>query len=44
MINLISLHDFLKVTRLHNQQKVQDERGNFHTIYNLNYYWFVGYF
>lgn len=33
----------LEVTRLHNERKVQDERGNLHTIYNLNYYWFVGY-
>ncbi len=33
----------LKVTRLRNQQKVQDERGNTHAIYNLNYYWFIGY-
>jgi EpsI family protein len=33
----------LTVTRLHNQQKFEDQRGNFHIIYNLNYYWFVGY-
>jgi EpsI family protein len=33
----------LTVTRLHNEQKFEDQRGNFHTIYNLNYYWFVGY-
>jgi len=33
----------LKVTRLHNQRKIEDEKGNSHTLYNLNYYWFVGY-
>ena len=33
----------LEVTRLRNQQKVQDDKGNIRTIYNLNYYWFVGY-
>ncbi len=33
----------LEVTRLQNQQKIQDEKGNIQTIYNLNYYWFVGY-
>ena len=33
----------LKVTRLRNQQKVRDDKGNTHTIYNLNYYWFIGY-
>jgi len=33
----------LKVTRLRNQQKVRDDKGNTHIIYNLNYYWFIGY-
>jgi EpsI family protein len=33
----------LKVTRLHNLQKFKDNRGNLHDVYNLNYYWFVGY-
>ena len=33
----------LKATRLLNQRKFEDEKGNFHTVYNLNYYWFVGY-
>jgi len=33
----------LKVTRLHSQQKFPDSQGNMHTVYNLNYYWFVGY-
>jgi EpsI family protein len=33
----------LNVTRLHNQQKFKDDKGNLHTVYNLNYYWFVGY-
>jgi EpsI family protein len=33
----------LKVTRLHNQRKIEDEKGSSHTLYNLNYYWFVGY-
>jgi EpsI family protein len=33
----------LKVTRLHNEQKFQDDKGNAHTVHNLNYYWFVGY-
>jgi EpsI family protein len=33
----------LLVTRLHNQRKFEDEHGNLHTLYNLNYYWFVGY-
>jgi EpsI family protein len=33
----------LKVTRLRNQQKVEDSKGKTHIIYNLNYYWFVGY-
>jgi len=33
----------LTATRLHNQQKFEDEKGNSYTLYNLNYYWFVGY-
>ena len=33
----------LKVTRLHSQQKFPDAKGNVHTVYNLNYYWFIGY-
>jgi EpsI family protein len=33
----------LKVTRLRNQQKMEDSQGHIHTIYNLNYYWFIGY-
>ena len=33
----------LKVTRLHNLQKIKDNHGNLHNVYNLNYYWFVGY-
>jgi EpsI family protein len=33
----------LKVTRLHSQQKFQDKKGNIQTVYNLNYYWFIGY-
>jgi EpsI family protein len=33
----------LSVTRLRNQQKVEDNAGKVHTIYNLNYYWFIGY-
>ena len=33
----------LKVTRLHNLQKFEDKEGVTHTVYNLNYYWFVGY-
>jgi EpsI family protein len=33
----------LKATRLHNQRKFEDEKGNSHILYNLNYYWFVGY-
>jgi EpsI family protein len=32
----------LKVTRLHSLQKFPDPRGNLRTVYNLNYYWFVG--
>jgi EpsI family protein len=32
----------LKVTRLHSSQKFPDALGNLHTVYNLNYYWFVG--
>jgi EpsI family protein len=33
----------LTVTRLHNQQRFEDKKGNSQTLYNLNYYWFVGY-
>jgi EpsI family protein len=33
----------LKATRLLNQRKFEDNKGNSHTVYNLNYYWFVGY-
>lgn len=33
----------LKVTRLHSQRKFQDDKGTLHTIYSVNYYWFVGY-
>jgi EpsI family protein len=33
----------LKVTRLHNLQKIKDNHGNVHNVYNLNYYLFVGY-
>jgi EpsI family protein len=33
----------LKATRLHDQRKFEDEKGNSHVLYNLNYYWFVGY-
>ncbi|HXX43032.1 MAG TPA: EpsI family protein [Chthoniobacterales bacterium] len=33
----------LEVTRLRDEQKIQDNRGETHAIYNLNYYWFVGY-
>jgi EpsI family protein len=32
----------LKVTRLHSQQKFPDSKGRLRTVYNLNYYWFVG--
>jgi EpsI family protein len=32
----------LKVTRLHSQQKFPDQTGKVRTIYNLNYYWFIG--
>jgi EpsI family protein len=35
--------EHLTTTRLHSQQKFPDQNGNVHTIYNLNYYWFVGY-
>ena len=35
-------HDVLKVTRLHNMRPVQDKEGHKFTLYNLNYYWFVG--
>ena len=33
----------LKVTRLYNQQKFPDAKGDVRTVYNLNYYWFIGY-
>ncbi|MEY2536718.1 MAG: hypothetical protein QOG67_458 [Verrucomicrobiota bacterium] len=33
----------LQVTRLHSQQKFPDNKGVVHTVYNLNYYWFIGY-
>jgi EpsI family protein len=33
----------LKVTRLHNEQKFKDDNGVYQPVYNLNYYWFVGY-
>src|SRR5689334_2200821 len=32
----------LKVTRLHSEQKFPDQTGNVRTVYNLDYYWFVG--
>jgi hypothetical protein len=31
-----------EVTRLRNARKVADDRGQLHTIYSLDYYWFVG--
>jgi EpsI family protein len=33
----------LKVTRLYNERKFKDNSGKIHSVYNLNYYWFVGY-
>jgi EpsI family protein len=33
----------LEATRLHNEQNFKDDQGQLHLIYNLNYYWFVGY-
>jgi EpsI family protein len=33
----------LNATRLRNQRKFEDEKGTSHIVYNLNYYWFVGY-
>jgi EpsI family protein len=33
----------LSTTRLHNQRRFEDDKGNAHTANNLNYYWFVGY-
>lgn len=33
----------LPVTRLHNMRSAQDEQGNKRSLFNLNYYWFVGY-
>ncbi len=35
------LHE-LKATRLHNVRKVPTKQGGTMPIYNLNYYWFVG--
>jgi EpsI family protein len=32
----------MEVTRLHNMRPVQTGSGEVRTIYNLNYYWFVG--
>ncbi len=32
----------LKVMRLHNMRPVKADNGEMKTIYNLNYYWFVG--
>ena len=34
--------DQIKATRLHNVRKVPTEDGSTRSIYNLNYYWFVG--
>ena len=28
---------------MHSQRKFPDAKGNVHTLYNLNYYWFIGY-
>jgi EpsI family protein len=33
----------IDVTRLHNEQSFTDEQGHKRRVYNLNYYWFVGY-
>lgn len=33
----------LDVTRLHNEQTFSDGKGHVVTVYNLDYYWFVGY-
>ena len=33
----------LRVTRLYNQRKFEDPNGHSFTLYNINYYWFVGY-
>lgn len=33
----------LEATRLRSQQKFQDTKGTVQTVYNLNYYWFIGY-
>ena len=33
----------LPVTRLHNLQQISPEKGRVVQIYNLNYYWFIGY-
>lgn len=35
--------DELKATRLHNVRKIVTENGETVSIYNLNYYWFIGY-
>jgi EpsI family protein len=32
----------LEVTRLHNTRKVTDDSGRLFSLYNLNYYWFIG--
>ncbi len=32
----------IETTRLHNEQNFKDDQG-LHSVYNLNYYWFVGY-
>jgi EpsI family protein len=37
-----SARDVLQVTRLHNMRPVRDNDGHQFTLYNLNYYWFVG--
>ncbi len=33
----------IEATRLHNEQNFKDNQGQLHLVYNLNYYWFVGY-
>jgi hypothetical protein len=33
----------LRITRLHNMRMVKTDRGDMFKVYNLNYYWFVGY-
>lgn len=37
-----STGNILKVTRLHNMRPVHDQEGHQFTLYDLNYYWFVG--